>query len=263
MKIQQYITLIFFLTGLLLFSRRADEAPASDLSLQRIATDPTASLMQLQVQNIYSGDYHNLQDKNGNLILIRFLAPFSTWSQEHLARASLSVITKSPSGKNGLNDLVIFDLLAFRESWGRWGIGPAVQFPTASDPKLGSEKWASGPVLGIESRSGKLTWSILSQSLFSFAGKEARKDIKNTVIQPILSYPLSESWSLGSSEMNFIYDWMKNDWTGLPVGIKLAKMVKYDKQYLQFSGAYEYNFDIDHTGAVWTLNFTVKYYFNN
>lgn len=239
----------------------ADEsAPGAQLQ-EHEAIDSIASLKQLQLQNLYSGAYHNQQDKSGNSILLRLLAPFRIGSREHLARASLSFITKSPTGKSGLNDLVIFDLLIFHQSWGGWGVGPAVLIPTATDMKLGSEKWGMGPALGFETHSGNLSWSIFSQSLVSFAGNDARKDVKNSALQPILSYPLSNGWSLGSSEMNFVYDWKKSDWIALPVGGKLAKMMKFDKQYLQFSGAYEYNLATHQTGPAWTANFTVKYLF--
>ena len=30
-------------------------------SLEQAASDPTASLMNIQIQNVYTGDYHNLE----------------------------------------------------------------------------------------------------------------------------------------------------------------------------------------------------------
>lgn len=43
-------------------------------SLEQAANDPTASLMNVQIQNIYTGDYHRLDDESGNTILIRSAA---------------------------------------------------------------------------------------------------------------------------------------------------------------------------------------------
>jgi len=61
--------------------------------------------------------------------------------------------------------------------------------------------------------------------------------------------------------MNVTYDWKKSDWTALPLGFKLAKLVKFGKLPVQFSGAYEYNFADDYVAPQWTVNFTVKFLF--
>jgi hypothetical protein len=47
-------------------------------SLEQAASDPTASLMSVQVQDIYAGAYHGLDDQTGNTILLRSAVPFKT-----------------------------------------------------------------------------------------------------------------------------------------------------------------------------------------
>ena len=59
----------------------------------------------------------------------------------------------------------------------------------------------------------------------------------------------------------FTYDWKKDDWTAIPLGVKLAKLVKFGQLPVQFSGAYEYNFVNDYVSPVWAVNFTVKFLF--
>lgn len=109
-------------------------------SLDRAANDLTASLMNVQLQNLYRGKYHNLEDESGNTFQIRSAIPFKTGSLKHIARVTLPIITDSPSGESGLGDLVLFDLVAFDKSCGRWGAGLVTLLPTASDDKLGSGK---------------------------------------------------------------------------------------------------------------------------
>ena len=87
--------------------------------------------MSVQLQYNYVGDYHRLDDENASTVLLRSAVPFATGSINHIARATLPVVTDSPSGKRGLSDLVLFDLVVFNESWGRWGIAPVLLFPTA------------------------------------------------------------------------------------------------------------------------------------
>jgi len=61
--------------------------------------------------------------------------------------------------------------------------------------------------------------------------------------------------------MNITYDYKQNDWTFLPLGIKLAKLVKLGDLPVQFSGACEYNFANDYVAPEWAVNVTVKFLF--
>jgi hypothetical protein len=109
---------------------------------------PKIREIRVRFQNIYTGDYHKLDDENGNTVLLRPAVPFATVSLKHIARATLPIVTESPSGMSGLSDLVLFDLIVFDEAWGRWGIGPVMLAPTASKDEPGSEKWAIDPAGG-------------------------------------------------------------------------------------------------------------------
>jgi len=238
----------------------ADEGTAGQ-SLEQAASDPTASLMSVSVQDIYAGSYHQLDDESGNTLLLRSSVPFKTGSLAHIARVTLPVVTDSPSGESGLSDLVLFDLIKFEKSWGRWGIGPVLLAPTATDDAIGAGKWAIGPAVGFVARSDKLMWGLFNQNLFSFAGDSDREDVNVSILQPIVNYSLPDKWSVGTSEMNVTYDWDRDAWTALPLGVKLAKLVKFGKLPVQFAGGYEYNFADDYVAPKWTVNFTVKFLF--
>ena len=68
-------------------------------------------------------------------------------------------------------------------------------------------------------------------------------------------------WSVGVSEMTLTYDWNKSDWVSLPLGAKLAKIHRFGKQPVQFTGSYERNFQDDYVVPEWTVNFIVKFLF--
>jgi len=264
MKITRSLILAAHLACMLVFAPYAafaEEPTQGGQSLEQAASDPTASLMSVQIQDIFTGSYHNLSDENGNTILLRSAIPFKTGHLNHIARATLPIITDSPSGKSGLSDLVLFDLIVFNESWGRWGIGPVMMIPTASDNKLGTGKWAVGPAVGFVARSEKLLWGLFNQNLFSFAGDDDREDVNVSILQPIINYSLPDKWSIGTSEMNITYDWEKDHWTALPLGVKLAKLVKFGTLPIQFSVAYEYNFADNDVAPKWAVNFTLKFLF--
>jgi hypothetical protein len=239
----------------------AAEEPAGGQSLEQAASDPTASLMSLQVQDVYAPSYHRLDDESGNTLLLRSALPFMTAELSHIARLTLPVITDSPSGADGLGDLVLFDLVVFERAWGRWGVGPVMLAPTASNETLGAEKWAAGPAIGFTARSGMLMWGLFDQNLFSFAGEGEREDVNLSILQPILNYSLPRKWSVGTSEMNLSYDWERGEWIALPLGVKLAKLVKFSGLPVQFAGAGEYNFDDDEVIPEWTFSLTAKLLF--
>ena len=241
-------------------ARAAGEGAAGQ-SLEQAASDPTASLMSVSVQDIYAGSYHQLDDESGNTVLLRSSLPFTTGSLAHIARVTLPIVTDSPSGESGLSDLVLFDLIKFEKPWGRWGIGPVLLAPTATDDAIGMGKWAIGPAVGFVARNNKLMCGLFNQNLFSFAGDDDRDDVNIGILQPIVNYSLPNKWSVGTSEMNITYDWDRDAWTALPLGVKLARLMKFGKLPVQFAGGYEYNFADDYVAPKWTVNLAVKVLF--
>lgn len=256
----QFILNIAAIVLMIPVSSLAAEKPDGQ-ALDQAANDPTASLMSVQIQTLYSGNYYNLPSEDSSAVLLRSAVPFTTGNLKHIARGTLPIITDNPSGETGLGDLVLFDLLAFDKTWGRWGAGLVVMLPTASDEKLGSGKWSTGPAFGFVARSQKLMWGVFNQNLFSFAGPGNRDDVGVSIIQPIVNYSLPNKWSLGVSEMNITYDWENNRWANLPLGLKINKLVKLSSLPVMFSGSYEYNFQDDYVSPEWTVNFTLKFLF--
>ena len=261
MKIRRKLIITTLLSSLLVFTSYAawaEETAPGGQTLEQAASDPTASLMSLQLQNLFAGDYYKLDDESSNTIQLRSAIPFKLGGLDNIARATLPYVTHGPNG-SGLGDMTLFDLVAFDQSWGRWGVGPVLLLPTGKDG-ISAEKWAIGPALGFAARRPGLLWGLFNQNLFSFAG-DGDQDVRVSIIQPILNYSLPDKWSIGTSEMNATYDWEKKVWTALPLGVKLAKLMKFGGLPVQFIGSYEYNFAEDYVAPKWTVNFTLKFLF--
>ncbi len=234
------------------------EAPGGQ-SLSQAASDPTASLLALQFQNQYLSAYHGLDDATGDTLLFRAAVPFKTGCLSHIGRLTAPIVFDTPADASGLGDVVLFDLIVFEKSWGRWGVGPVAQFPTASEESLGSGKWAAGPAVGFTARSGKLLWGAFNQNLFSYAGDAHRADVNVSSLQPIVNYSLPCQWSVGTSEMNLLYDWDDGRWAALPLGFRVSKLVKLGTIPVQVSAGYEHNFVDDSVGPKDTFTFTLKF----
>jgi hypothetical protein len=84
-----------------------------------------------------------------------------------------------------------------------WGVGPAFQFPTATDDELGTGKWSAGPafVVFLSDRPLHITTGFLILNLWSFAGDEDRANVNEMTLQPFLNYNLPKGWYLTTSPL--------------------------------------------------------------
>lgn len=225
-------------------------------SVEQAANDPTASLMSFQLQNYFSPKLYN-QTGSGNVIQFRAAVPFELGGQNNIARITAPYVTRSGSGKTGLSDIAIFNLVAFDRDWGRFGVGAVAVLPSG-DRGLGAGKWAIGPAFGFAARNEKLLWGVFSQNLFTIAERFDGPDLNVSTFQPLLNISLGNGWSTGFSEMTFVYDWNQGEFTSLPLGIKFAKLKRFGKVPVQFQATYEHNFYDDGFGPKDTIGFTVK-----
>lgn len=148
-----------------------------------------------------------------------------------------------PTAKQeGLADTALVDVMIFKTSWGRQGIGAAMILPTASDPALGSEKWSIGPAYVAITKKDNFQGGFLTQWLVSINGEKDRDDINSLTIQPFGVFGFPGGWSLNTSEMVFNYSIENSKWTSVPLGLRVEKLVKIGKLPARLYVDYEYNF---------------------
>lgn len=80
-----------------------------------------------------------------------------------------------------------------------WGFGPAVGFPIATDDRLGSGKWLTGPALRFAYRPGEWNLGALIANLWSFAGDSNRKDVNQLLIRGLIRRRLGGGWYFTSN----------------------------------------------------------------
>ncbi len=138
------------------------------------------------------------------------------------------------------------------------GQAPLPSLPTGGQNR-GAEKWALGPAMGFVAHSQKLLWGVFNQNLFSFAGDSDRTDVYVSIFQPILNYGLGAGWSAGVSESTFTYDWESEEWSSIPLGASLSRLVKSGGLPIQLSMQYEHDFA--RPGPRNTFRWTAKFLF--
>jgi len=144
--------------------------------------------------------------------------------------------------QEGLADTALVDVVVFPTSWGRQGFGATLLMPTASDPALGSEKWSIGPSYVAITKLGAFQGGLLTQWLFSVAGKSDRDDINTLTLQPFGGFGFSGGWSLQLSEMVYNYDLKNSRWNSLPVGVRVEKLIQVGNLPIRLFVDYEHNF---------------------
>jgi hypothetical protein len=206
----------------------AAQAPAggSDANeLSRQATDPTASLMAFNFINDIRTSFYGVDD-NGFEFRFQPVVPFRAWNVSNILRLVVPYQTSGP-GNEGLKSVSIFDLVVLPQTWGRLGIGPVMSLSeSASDAE---SKFAIGPAVGaVVPVSKKLSVGGFTQNLFATG-------VAITQLQPIVAYQLGHGWAFSAGDLQFVYDWNRDEWVSLPIGFQIGKVQRVAGQAMRFS----------------------------
>jgi len=132
--------------------------------------------------------------------------------------------------------LQLFDLVSVKQSWGRWGFGPAFVFPTASETALGAGKWQLGPSAALIYTGIKnLTAGAVVQNPISYAGSPNRPGVNQMIITPTFTFNLAQGWFVGMSDYNWTVNWEKDGAMTLPLGVQVGRVVRIGKQPVSLS----------------------------
>ncbi len=143
-----------------------------------------------------------------------------------------------------------------------WGIGPALVMPTATDDRLGSEKWSTGAALVALGTPGPWMVGALVSNVWSFAGDSDAADVDLFSLQYFVNYNFESSWYLTSTP-TMTADWNADSderWT-IPVGGGFGKLVRVGEMPLDLKLQGFYNVEKPDTAGDWTLQFQIKMLF--
>lgn len=197
-------------------------------TLSERASNPITNLSQLQFENDYSPKNYGTKHSANEMYLKPLIALNKTdWFPfEQLIRVKFQIPTlpKSPETRKGtsLGDTQFFDLFIIEEpSWGRWGMGPAAIFPTATKLDAGQGKWQIGPALGISIlKFTNWQFGFLAQNPISFAGSSHCSRQNYLLFQPFIIYHfLKNSYLITNGEWTI--DWIHHN-QQIPVNIGIG-----------------------------------------
>jgi len=234
--------------------------------LRRAAQNPVADLISLPIQNNTSFDYGPLE-KTQNITNIQPVIPFHLNEDWLMISRTIAPLIYQPEffdgqgSKYGLGDIQQALFFSPRQPASFiWGAGPIFMLPTATDDRLGAEKWAAGPAAVGLTVQGPWVCGALIQNIWSFAGDSDRDDVNQFLLQYFINYNLPNGWYLTSSPIitaNWEAD-SDNTWT-VPLGGGVGKLFRIGKLPVNTSIQAHYNVEKpDNLGPDWTLRFQVQ-----
>jgi hypothetical protein len=238
------------LTGLTLRGQEAAD-PAAELA-KKLA-NPVAALISVPFQYNYDTNYGEDDEGSRSVLNIQPVIPFSLTEHWNLiTRTIVPLVDQSdlPRGteESGLGDILQSFFFSPKEPVCGWilAAGPVILYPSATDDKLGGEKWGAGPTVLALRQSGPWTYGLLLNHVESFAGNDDRGDISSTSVQPILSYITKTKTTFGLNSES-TYDWEGSEWS-VPVNASVSQLLKVGGQIFQVGAGVRYWADAPENG---------------
>jgi hypothetical protein len=253
------ITASFALTALLgaNLATGADESDAATTkpvnhaagdhgNLAEQATNPVAPLIQLQLQNYFIFDSMEA-DGYANQLIVQPVVPIPAMGSLPRAiwRPTIPVVSSpdinsGPDGTTGLGDIASIYMFNFDQDWGIIGVGPSMVFPTATDSRLGAQKWTAGPaVFAMYTGIPKVQLGALLFNNWSFAGSGAN-DVNKLSLQVVANFHFADGWYAGWGDTALNYNWETNK-AYVPLSARLGKVGKIGNQPVNIFGQVAYN----------------------
>ena len=243
------------------------ENPVEEMA--KAAQNPVADLISLPFQNNTNFGF-GPDDDIQNVLNIQPVIPFHLSENWNLITRTIVPLINQPEVVQGTGDEFGLGDINFTAFFSPkdptkgiiWGAGPVFAFPTATDEKLGSEKWSLGPSAVALTIQGPWLFGALINNVWSFAGDDDRDDVNAMLVQPFVNYNLPNGWYLVSSPI-ITANWEAasgNTWS-VPLGGGVGKIFRIGNQPVNAQIQAFYNVEKPALVGDWTLRFQLQLLF--
>ncbi len=140
-----------------------------------------------------------------------------------------------------------------------WGVGPAFNYPTTTDPLFGPSEWGAGPTGVALVQKGKWTVGALVNQIWSFNNSEHPEGINATFAQPFVAYAVGKGLTLNAN-IQATYAWNQDSWTA-PMNVGFSKVFHVGKQAMSFGASGTYYLARPDDGPRWGVQTTLTLLF--
>ncbi|MDG1461987.1 MAG: neuromedin U [Gammaproteobacteria bacterium] len=239
----------------------------SNSELAKEAQNPVANLISLPFQNNINTGI-GPDDETQNILNVQPVWPVSLNDDWNLITRTIVPVVSQPDvltgeGRvNGLGDTTFTAFLSPSNSGSlTWGVGPVFLLPTATDDKLGSDKWGAGASVVLLAMPGNWVIGSLFSNVWSVGGS-GNQDINLFTWQYFINYNLPKSWYLTSAPI-ITANWeanSKNRWT-VPIGGGVGKIFRIGKQPFNAQVSAYNNIEAPEFGADWQFRLQLQLLF--
>lgn len=261
-------TRCFLLVLMLLVSVAVTGYAGETEDLAKKTQNPVSDLISLPFQNNTNFNF-GPREKTQNVLNIQPVIPINLNEKWNLITRTIAPVIYQPEtlpgtgSKFGLGDInpSLFFSPA-RPAKVIWGAGPALVLPTATDERLGSEKWSIGPSAVALTMPPPWVIGVLASNVWSFAGEDDRRSVNQFLLQYFVNYNFPGGIYITSSPI-ITANWMAdsdNTWT-IPFGGGVGKIFRIGKQPMNAQIQAFYNVEKPEFGADWTLRVQLQFLF--
>jgi hypothetical protein len=245
------------------------EGPANTTeALQKATQNPVANLISVPLQDNSNFDIGSA-NRTQNILNIQPVIPMHLVEDWNLITRIIQPIVWQPypdqnsGGNYGFGDMnPTFFLTPAKPGKFIWGAGPALVFPTASDPSLGQGKWSIGPAFVGLAQPGPWTLGVLVNNVWSYAGDSNRASVNQMTLQYFVNYNLKEGWYLTSQPI-ITANWNAgggNVWT-VPFGGGIGRIMKVGFQPINLSAQAYVSPIRPANGSPWGIRLQIAFLF--
>lgn len=232
---------LFIIVSSLIFAQDKDEAEKA--ALAKATQNPLAAMYSLPFQN--NTTFGNApHDRPQNVMNIQPVIPVTLTKDLNLInRVILPVITQPDAtldkSSTGIGDTSYTAWISPSKA-GKiiYGVGPALQIPTASNDEFGTGEFGVGPSLVALTMIDKWVAGIVVNNVWTFGDVKENKFL----FQYFVNYNLPKAWYVVSAPI-MTANWNesnRNKWT-IPVGGGVGKVFKIGNRPINFNAQVYYN----------------------
>ncbi|MCP4259966.1 MAG: hypothetical protein GY774_21000 [Planctomycetes bacterium] len=272
-KLSKLALVVTFVLTAVLISTSAMAQEPSGKSAEEVARElanpntPLASLNFKLQYRTYEGDLPNADEQDGTTLLFQPTFPFPLDSGATVFfRPAIPLQFNQPvfeSSKLDFDDEFGLGDITFDLAYGRTsdtGLllagGIVATVPTATDEKLGADRWTIGPEFLIGKLSKKYVLGAFPNHQWDIGGS-GNADINLTTVQLFGVYLPGGGWNVGSSPI-MSYDWEGEEWT-VPLNFTFGKTVIMGGRAWKFAVEFNYYLEQpDAFGPEWMIGFNIS-----
>jgi hypothetical protein len=168
-----------------------------------------------------------------------------------------------PGGERstGLGEIILETFLSpARASGFIWGVGLALNFPTATNEAVSTGCFAARPVVALVYMEGPWVLGLLLTQVEAYA-RMGSTHLDTTSLQIFLNYNLPNAWSIGTAP-TFVQNWNAvGQQLLVPVGAAVSKTLSIAKLPISLSLSYYANVVHPEGQPPWLTRFVVTFMF--